>query len=141
MQIFSFNNTFVQSFEEYKQAFGAHYINQDHQPVRQSDKLIDFHEDMMKQFFYKITSLANDRERNERRFIDYKTTFDILMKQQIVMERKMEMMMNDIERLTAIIKKQEQDEKHCEKMATYTRLKKELADIEKDLETTVPKEL
>jgi len=139
MRIWHCDNKLMNSFEEYKRAFGDLYNNGDH--LFSDRKLIDFHEDVMKSFFHKIEQLFGDRERNERRLADYKTTFDLLVKQQIVMERKMEIMMNEIEYLTNLEKKRENEYKHNEKMNTYMRLKKELAEIEQELKKTAPEEM
>lgn len=63
----------------------------------------------------------------------YRTTIDTLVKEQIEMAKKMEKMMNELEYLTNLEKKREEEYKRNEKMNTYLRLKKELQSLEAEL--------
>ena len=125
MTVFFFGAKPITTFEEHKREFGNKYNNG--KDINFNDrKVIDFHEDVIKQMYIKMTVFENEMKQ-------VKMENENLKMENETMKSHVEVLIEQVDYLMVEAKKQEDAKKMDEKKDRYIELMKELREIENDL--------
>lgn len=153
MTVFTFGNTNITTFEQHKKAFATRYnagqdINHNTTTPNLHDttfqyklgKVVDFHEDIIKQLYTTIQD-------HERKLLHYSTIFQMYTEKQMELEQRMEKLEKNnqvlhmhnsalrehVDYLMMEDKKREDKEKYEKLQERHDNLMKELKEIENDM--------
>ena len=135
MTVFWFGSKPITTFEEHKREFGNKYNNG--KDINFNDrKVIDFHEDVIKQMYIKMTWFENEMKQvkmeNEKLKMENEKLHSLNLLAQTT-KTHVEVLIEQVDYLMVEAKKQEDTKKMDEKKDRYIELMKELREIENDL--------